>query len=182
MVNKRKRNKQTNKQPQLPNAGGSSIKSDVPASTASTASGPREADDIQATFRTLSALLVNPSLLRSSNFKLIRKQLYTLLRSLSLSSALSTKTYSTAQLANLTSEAFEAERWTDALVSLDALEELGHRPKLGSIQRWISKSGDTWGTPMGTALIDAIIRSTGTMPYSPNGRRIFYINMYASFI
>eukprot|EP00959_Pyramimonas_sp_CCMP1952_P393414 8243111-Pyramimonas_sp.AAC.1 len=107
--------------------------------------------------------------MRAPSFKLIRRQLYTLLRSLSLSSTLSTKTHNAAQLANVTDEAFQAERWTDALIALDAMEELGHKPKLGSIQRWIAKSGDTWGTPMGTALIDAIIRSTGTMTFSLEG-------------
>lgn len=135
----------------------------APVATAITPPEPRSVPgispaDLQATARTLSALLRAPALLRAKECKSIRTQLYSLLRALSLSA--NTKLYTAQQLSHLVNEALEAGKWAEALVALDALHALDRHPKLGSVQRWIARIGSIWGSDMGCALASAIIRSS----------------------
>lgn len=93
---------------------------------------------IATTNDTLRYLLLNPHLLlTSAALKPIRLNLYSLLKSLSLSS--NVKLFSTAQISSVISDAMDAGNWSDALVALHAMESLKKEPKLGSLQRWISR-------------------------------------------
>lgn len=120
-------------------------------------------EDIATCSRVLSTLLTRPSRLRlDPALKPIRVSLFSLLKSLSLSSQSSNnKLLSTQQLSCLVSDALDAEKWNDAIVTLDAMRDLKRTPRLGSIQRWVARCAENQDIEMRNALMAGVLSLCG---------------------
>ena len=115
--------------------------------------------DIQSTKRVLRQLMLNPSLIHEVGFKSIRIDLYQLLKSFSLSSQV--KLFTTQQISSIINESLSNRKWSDALVALYSMKELGKTPKLGSIQRWVSRLDWEFDSEMAEHLLFSIIQVSG---------------------
>lgn len=64
-----------------------------------------------------------------------------------------------AGISGRVSAAFENGHWSDALVLLETMHQLGKVPKLGALQRWVAGLGDgATSNPNALRLLDAVLR------------------------